>query len=40
MAAQNVILTTNLDLDRLDDIAPAELAEQLPQPELRRQIVW
>lgn len=38
-AAQHIILKTNIDIDSLTDIAPQELAEHLPQPELRRQII-
>lgn len=38
-AAQSVLLGTSEDVDRLDDIAPADLARALARPEIRRQLV-
>jgi hypothetical protein len=38
-AAQKFLLGTAHDVDRLDDIAPDELARALARPEIRRQLV-
>jgi hypothetical protein len=38
-AAQQVLLGTSEDVDRLDAIAPADLAHALARPEIRRQLV-
>jgi hypothetical protein len=38
-AAQRILLGTDLDIDRLDGIAPVDLAAALPRPEIRRQLV-
>jgi hypothetical protein len=38
-AAQKVLLGTAEDIDRLDGIAPADLASALRRPEIRRQLV-
>ncbi len=38
-AAQEVILHSDIDVDSLTPIESAELAQHLPQPELRRQLI-
>jgi hypothetical protein len=38
-AAQKVILGTDVDIDRLDGISPADLARALQRPQIRRQLV-
>lgn len=38
-AAQNVLLGTSLDVDRVPEIAPDDLARALARPEIRRQLV-
>jgi hypothetical protein len=38
-AAQGILLGTDLDVDRIDGIAPTDLAAALARPEIRRQLV-
>src|SRR5262249_35813047 len=38
-AAQKVLLDSAHDVDRLDEIAPADLARAIVRPEIRRQLV-